>query len=152
MDYYQNAGFITLAIIILSMIILYPFRHKNNLFYHSILVLIILFFPCVFWSEMVNQEKEAQTVDYVYTHPESLDFESEIVKIKKLGTDNRYSNDKSNYTNYLITQYTYHGYKIMKNEFDYIIFQKASQLHLPEEVGACKPVPRQSLHNSDLVP
>lgn len=127
MDYYQNIGFITLAIIILSMILLYPLRHKNNLFYGSIWTLIILFFPCIFWSSMVTQEKEHQTIDYIYTHPEELDFQSEIVKIQKLGSDGRYNNTRSNYTNYLITQYTYHGYKIIQNEFDYIVFQKAEK-------------------------
>lgn len=124
MDYYQNAGFITLAILILSATLLYPFRKQNNLFYTSLWIIAILIAPCLFWSGFVTQERETRTINYMYTHQNAFDFQSQTVKIQKLGTSSKYSDERSNYTNYLISIYTHHNYKIIENNFDYIIFQK----------------------------
>ena len=60
----------------------------------------------------------------MYTHQNAFDFQSQTVKIQKLGTSSKYSDERSNYTNYLISIYTHHNYKIIENNFDYIIFQK----------------------------
>ena len=127
MDYYQNAGFITLAILILSATLLYPFRKQNSLFYTSLWIIAILIAPCLFWSGFVTQERETQMINYMYTHQDAFDFQSETVKIQKLGISSKYSDERSSYTNYLISIYTHHNYKILENNIDYIIFEKTNE-------------------------